>query len=130
MKALYVDVEAAAARMPKVDPEDRDAVAQATLDRAASLAATGKFVWPIWDKGLKKRIHRINAPTLLIWVLGTRSRRARISALSAALTGAVSASGQRWRKKGVGKASTTGSPMSRYRMQSYLSLAEPGRPGW
>jgi pimeloyl-ACP methyl ester carboxylesterase len=67
MKALYVDPEKAMAAMPKVDPNDKDAVARATLDRAMGLAATGKFVWPIWDKGLKKRVHRINAPTLLIW---------------------------------------------------------------
>ena len=32
-----------------------------------SAACTGKFVWPIPDKGLKKRIHRIQAPTLIIW---------------------------------------------------------------
>jgi pimeloyl-ACP methyl ester carboxylesterase len=32
-----------------------------------SMAVTGKFVWPIPDKGLKKRIHRIQAPTLLLW---------------------------------------------------------------
>jgi pimeloyl-ACP methyl ester carboxylesterase len=32
-----------------------------------SQACTGKFVWPIPDKGLKKRIHRIAAPTLVIW---------------------------------------------------------------
>src|SRR5439155_21151196 len=32
-----------------------------------SLACTGKFVWPIPDKGLKKRIHRISAPTLIVW---------------------------------------------------------------
>ncbi len=32
-----------------------------------SMACTGKFVWPIPDKGLKKRIHRIQAPTLLLW---------------------------------------------------------------
>src|SRR5262249_34069261 len=32
-----------------------------------SMGCTGKFVWPIPDKGLKKRIHRIKAPTLLIW---------------------------------------------------------------
>ena len=32
-----------------------------------SAACTGKFVWPIPDKGLKKRIHRIRAPTLIIW---------------------------------------------------------------
>jgi pimeloyl-ACP methyl ester carboxylesterase len=31
------------------------------------MACTGKFVWPIPDKGLKKRIHRIVAPTLIVW---------------------------------------------------------------
>jgi pimeloyl-ACP methyl ester carboxylesterase len=30
-------------------------------------ACTGKFVWPIPDKGLKKHIHRITLPTLIIW---------------------------------------------------------------
>jgi pimeloyl-ACP methyl ester carboxylesterase len=32
-----------------------------------SLACTGKFVWPIADRGLKKRIHRVAAPTLIVW---------------------------------------------------------------
>ncbi len=32
-----------------------------------SLACSGKFVWPIPDRGLSKRIHRIQAPTLIIW---------------------------------------------------------------
>jgi pimeloyl-ACP methyl ester carboxylesterase len=31
------------------------------------MACTGKFVWPIPDKGLKKRIHRITAPALIVW---------------------------------------------------------------
>jgi pimeloyl-ACP methyl ester carboxylesterase len=31
------------------------------------MGATGKFIWPIPDKGLKKRIHRVTAPTLLLW---------------------------------------------------------------
>jgi pimeloyl-ACP methyl ester carboxylesterase len=31
------------------------------------MGATGKFIWPIPDKGLKKRIHRITASTLLVW---------------------------------------------------------------
>ena len=26
-----------------------------------------KFVWPLPDKGLKKRLHRVTAPTLVIW---------------------------------------------------------------
>ncbi|MBV9119273.1 MAG: alpha/beta hydrolase [Chloroflexi bacterium] len=30
-------------------------------------ACTGKFVWPIPDKGLRKRIHRVRAPALVIW---------------------------------------------------------------
>jgi pimeloyl-ACP methyl ester carboxylesterase len=32
-----------------------------------SLACTGKFVWPIPDRGLQKRLHRITAPTLVVW---------------------------------------------------------------
>jgi pimeloyl-ACP methyl ester carboxylesterase len=31
------------------------------------LASAGKFMWPIPDKGLKKRIHRIQQPTLIVW---------------------------------------------------------------
>jgi pimeloyl-ACP methyl ester carboxylesterase len=27
----------------------------------------GKFLWPIPDRGLKKRAYRIAAPTLLVW---------------------------------------------------------------
>jgi pimeloyl-ACP methyl ester carboxylesterase len=30
-------------------------------------ACTGKFVWPIADRGLSRRIHRIAAPTLIVW---------------------------------------------------------------
>jgi pimeloyl-ACP methyl ester carboxylesterase len=66
-KALFIDPEKIAASMPKIDPENKEAVAKAMLDRTMSLAAAGKFVWPIWDKGLKKRIHRITAPTLIVW---------------------------------------------------------------
>ena len=30
-------------------------------------ACTGKFVWPVADRGLGRRIHRIAAPTLIVW---------------------------------------------------------------
>jgi pimeloyl-ACP methyl ester carboxylesterase len=47
------------------DPED-GALAKTRLMWA--MGATGKFIWPLPDKGLKKRIHRIAAtPTLLVW---------------------------------------------------------------
>ena len=38
-----------------------------TADLVWALGATGKFVWPIPDKGLKKRLHRVKAPTLIVW---------------------------------------------------------------
>jgi len=40
---------------------------ETNLERTKTLMAIGKFCWPIPDKGLEKRIHRINAPTLLVW---------------------------------------------------------------
>ena len=30
-------------------------------------ACTGEFVWPLPDRGLKRRMHRIAAPTLVVW---------------------------------------------------------------
>ena len=30
-------------------------------------AAMAKFVWPIPDKGIRKRLHRVSAPTLVLW---------------------------------------------------------------
>jgi pimeloyl-ACP methyl ester carboxylesterase len=32
-----------------------------------AMGTTGKFIWPLPDKGLKKRIHRVAAPTLVVW---------------------------------------------------------------
>jgi pimeloyl-ACP methyl ester carboxylesterase len=46
---------------------DPSEAAEATIAMMWSLACTGKFVWPIPDKGLKKRLHRISAPTLVVW---------------------------------------------------------------
>src|SRR5262249_24192903 len=40
---------------------------RAHVERMRSLAAAGKIVFPILDKGLRKRIHRVAAPTLLLW---------------------------------------------------------------
>lgn len=44
---------------------DQDAAARLRLMWA--MGATGKFIWPLPDKGLHKRIHRVKAPTLLVW---------------------------------------------------------------
>ena len=41
--------------------------ASLTVDRMQDLTAAGKFLWPIPDRGLKRRAYRINAPTLVLW---------------------------------------------------------------
>ena len=47
--------------------EPPDAAAAARVKLMWAMGTTGKFLWPIPDKGLKKRIHRVTAPTLLVW---------------------------------------------------------------
>jgi pimeloyl-ACP methyl ester carboxylesterase len=37
------------------------------LQMTTGMTAVGKFMWPIPDKGLRKRLHRISAPTLVLW---------------------------------------------------------------
>jgi pimeloyl-ACP methyl ester carboxylesterase len=61
------DPEGEIARRYTSIPEDPELLANMMIERTQSLSAAGKFLWPIPDKGLKKRIHRIKAPTLIIW---------------------------------------------------------------
>ena len=48
-------------------PSNEDELANMMYLQLANFAAAGKFMWPIPDKGLKKRLHRIAAPTLILW---------------------------------------------------------------
>jgi pimeloyl-ACP methyl ester carboxylesterase len=61
-KLLLYEPDGPLGRMMFGEPD-----AEATIKMIWSMACTGKFVWPIPDKGLKKRIHRIQAPTLVLW---------------------------------------------------------------
>ena len=36
-------------------------------DRMQDIAAAGKFLWPLPDRGLGRRTYRIKAPTLVLW---------------------------------------------------------------
>ncbi|MGE3541996.1 MAG: alpha/beta fold hydrolase, partial [Candidatus Tectimicrobiota bacterium] len=65
--ALWHDPQAPEAQALMALPEDETAQLEAYLTRMQHLSAAGKFLWPIPDKGLKKRLHRITAPTLLLW---------------------------------------------------------------
>ncbi|HZZ46672.1 MAG TPA: alpha/beta fold hydrolase [Pseudonocardia sp.] len=40
---------------------------QALFEASVRMASVLHFIWPIPDKGLRRRIHRVKAPTLLVW---------------------------------------------------------------
>ena len=65
--ATWYDPTCEVARAAMALPEDPQEKIEADLDRTKTLAAVGKFAWPIPERGLKKRIHRISAPTILLW---------------------------------------------------------------
>jgi pimeloyl-ACP methyl ester carboxylesterase len=65
---VFRDPDGAAAAALFAVPDDPEAAALARTRITWAMGSTGKFIWPIPDKGLKKRIHRIAAtPTLLVW---------------------------------------------------------------
>lgn len=66
-KALFADPQGEAARRFFAHPEEKDARVASVVSFVWAQACTGKYIWPLPDKGLKNRIHRIAAPTLVIW---------------------------------------------------------------
>jgi pimeloyl-ACP methyl ester carboxylesterase len=70
--SLFADANGDAAQrffdVPSEANERVDVLAQFVWAQAC----TGKFVWPLPDRGLKRRIHRIAAPTLIVWGEGDR----------------------------------------------------------
>jgi pimeloyl-ACP methyl ester carboxylesterase len=64
---VFVNPDGPAAKAMFSLPDDLEQAALAKTRLTWAMGATGKFIWPIPDKGLKKRMHRITAPTLLVW---------------------------------------------------------------
>lgn len=65
--AVVRDLTGRAAKALFSIPDDPEGAALARTRLTWAMGATGKFIWPIPDKGLKKRIHRITAPALVVW---------------------------------------------------------------
>jgi len=64
---LFADPEGPAAKMMFASPADREDAIAARAGMVWAIGCTGKFIWPIPDKGLQHRLHRISAPTLIVW---------------------------------------------------------------
>lgn len=65
--ALYHDQDSTAARAAAETPTEGDARIEFHLERAKSMATAAKYLWPIPNRGLAKRLHRVTAPTLIVW---------------------------------------------------------------
>ncbi len=69
---LWRDPASEAARRWRTLPQSDAENVAVQIEQIQRLSAMGKFVWPIPDKGLRKRLHRLNAPALLLWGDGDR----------------------------------------------------------
>jgi pimeloyl-ACP methyl ester carboxylesterase len=64
---LFHDPKSPLAQMFTAIPEDAERLAEMYVERTKRLTQASKFLWPLPDRGLKKRAWRIAAPTLLLW---------------------------------------------------------------
>ena len=64
---LFKDPSIPAAQAMMALPEDPQHIPAAVAYFTWALGCSGKFLWPIPEHGLKKRLHRITTPTLILW---------------------------------------------------------------
>ncbi len=65
--AIFSNPQGEAARGLFGPTEPPEAAGAARVRIMWAMGTTGKFIWPLPDKGLKKRIHRVKAAALVIW---------------------------------------------------------------
>lgn len=70
--AMVADPDGEAAAWLASLPEDEKARQDAEIHWMWSMGCAGKFTWPIPERGLHKRLHRITSPTLVVWGDGDR----------------------------------------------------------
>lgn len=64
---LFHDPQSPAAQAMLAMPSDPEQQRAAIAGIVWAFGCTGKFAWPIPDRGLRNRLHRISARTLIIW---------------------------------------------------------------
>jgi len=65
--AAFADPTGPVASAALALPDDPEALGEAIIGITWTLGVAAKWWWPIPDRGLHKRIHRITAPTLVVW---------------------------------------------------------------
>jgi pimeloyl-ACP methyl ester carboxylesterase len=64
---LFHDLSSPGAQAFFAQPDDPDVALDNTAQLIWTMGCTAKFLWPIPDRGLRKRLHRVSAPTLVVW---------------------------------------------------------------
>ena len=67
VKLLFYDPSKPEVAAKLAMPKERDAMNAAIVRRFGALASTSHFIHPIPERGLKRRLRRIKAETLLLW---------------------------------------------------------------
>ncbi len=66
-KYLFVDPQSEAAQAVLALPSDPELIPKAIAQTVWNIGCTTKFAWPVADHGLGSRLHRVAAPTLILW---------------------------------------------------------------
>jgi len=64
---LFAHPDGAAAQAMLAPPGDPALIPAVIAQGAWNIGCTTKFAWPIADHGLDRRLHRVTAPTLIVW---------------------------------------------------------------
>lgn len=64
---LFADPSAARPQAMLALPEDPGAAVEALAHLTWTMGCGAKFLWPVPDRGLARRLHRITAPVLVVW---------------------------------------------------------------
>lgn len=64
---MWHDPESELAHAAVAQPTDPEERLEHRLNRVQTLQSVAKFTWPIPERGLHKRAHRITMPTLVVW---------------------------------------------------------------
>ena len=77
ISVLYADTESAVAQAAAAavsvgapaggDGAMPDEMIETVIDRQKGMQTSAKYLWPIPNRGLDKRLHRVRQPTLLVW---------------------------------------------------------------
>ena len=66
-RTLFGDAESAPAKELFTMPTEREQARLWNRARRRNTVGAAKYLWPLPDKGFRRRAHRVQAPTLLLW---------------------------------------------------------------